>query len=201
VSDDRQQVLAALTEAVRRLEACPEFAPLVPEVRSNFAYALPGPRTPEDVAAVDGRITVVAGMPKAAGPVQFGASDHLARLLIELGRHDRAIRAGLNFRWNETILAVVEKYCREQGLAIGAIDRAREPEELIGRDQSSMPWKVARLVDSACGRSAGDRVPPVFYENRGWGKEPLFVLVGPDPLPLADRMVAIARRVSAGRNA
>lgn len=194
MSDGRTQVIERLAEAVRRLEACAEFAALVPEVRANLAFSLPEPQVRDDVAAVDGRITVVAGMPRASGPARFGASDHMARLLIELGRRDRAIRAGLNFRWHETILAVVEQYCRDQALAIGAIDRTREPAELIGRDRGSMPWKVAQLV-----AASGGRVPPVFYENRGWGKEPLFVTVGPDPLPLADRAVAIARLFAASK--
>jgi predicted fused transcriptional regulator/phosphomethylpyrimidine kinase len=36
-------------------------------------------------------------------------------------------------------------------------------------------------------------VPPVFYESRGWGKEPLFFLVGPDPAGVATRAIEIAK--------
>ncbi|MEO0086287.1 MAG: thiamine-phosphate synthase family protein [candidate division WOR-3 bacterium] len=177
-----------LERAVKVLEACREFAGLVPEVRVNFVYAPEGVRDAAGVLGVDGRITVVAGLPKAAGPVRPGVSDHMARLLMEAQKYDATVRAGLNFRWNERIMAFVERYCRERGLGLGSIDRTAEPRELIGREQGSMAWKVARLVESS-----GGRVPPVFYESRGWGKEPLFVLVGEEPEPVAGRAIDIAR--------
>jgi thiamine-phosphate diphosphorylase len=176
-----------LDEAVRMLEGCREFSALVPEVRVNIVYAPEGAERPDQVLGVDGRITVVDGMPKASGPIRAGVSDHMARLVIETSRHDPSIRAGLNFRWNEAISKHVQGYCTTNGLAFGCIDRAVEPKELIGKDKGSIPWKVKHLV-AACGI-----VPPVFYESRGWGKEPLFFLVGPDPAGVAIRAIEIAK--------
>ena len=190
--DPRQQVVDRLNEAVRMLESCPEFAALVPEVRTNVAFALPDASGPDDVAAVDGRITVVGGRPKAAGPVEFGASDHLARRIIELRKYDNALWAALNFRWNESIMEFMYRWCADHGLQMGAVERADEPKRLVGRDKGSMEWKVKRLVESLDGV-----VPPVFYESRGWGKEPLFLLVGEDPVALAERACAIAREFAA----
>jgi hydroxymethylpyrimidine/phosphomethylpyrimidine kinase len=180
-----------LAEAVARLEACREFALLVPEVRVNVVYLPPGADAAEQVLAVEGRITVVAGMPKAAGPVRAGVSDHMARLIVEARRYDPSIRAGLDFRWNEAISAFVERYGREHGLAIGCIDRTTEPREYIGRDRSSIPWKVTKLVETTGG------IPPLFYETRGWGKEPLFFAVHQDPVELAERACDIARGFAA----
>ncbi len=176
-----------LAEAVAMLEGCREFSALVPEVRVNLVYAPDGTDDPRKVLGVDGRITVVGGMPKASGPIRAGVSDHMARLVIETSRHDSSIRAGLNFRWNEAISQHVQRYCASKGLAFGSIDRAVEPKELVGKDKSSIPWKVKHLV-AACGS-----VPPVFYESRGWGKEPLFFLVGPDPAGVAIRAIEIAK--------
>jgi len=178
---------AALAEAVRMLEGCREFSALVPEVRVNIVYAPDGVDDPRQVLGVDGRITVVAGMPKASGPAKPGVSDHMARLVVEVGRIDRSIRAGLNFRWNEAIFKHVQDYCATKGLALGCIDRTTEPDELIGKDKRSIPWKVKQLTET-CGS-----VPPVFYESRGWGKEPLFFLVGPDPAGVAARAIEIAK--------
>ncbi len=179
--------VSTLNEAVRLLEGCREFAALVPEVRVNFVYAPDNVESPAQVIGVDGRITVVAGMPKASGPPRPGVSDHMARLIIETRHYDPTIRAGLDFRWNEAIFEYVQSYCAANGLALGCIDRQVEPKELIGKDRGSMPWKVKHLVE-ACGR-----VPPVFYESRGWGKEPLFVLVGAEPGRVAARAVEIAK--------
>jgi hydroxymethylpyrimidine/phosphomethylpyrimidine kinase len=183
---------ARLEQAVRQLEACREFCALVPEVRVNVVYAPPDVTEPDAVLGVDGRITVVGGMPWAAGPIRAGVSDHMARLVIETRRHDPAIRAGMNFRWNEAIFEHVQQYCAEHGLELGCIDRTVEPKELVGRDKGSIPWKVEHLV----ARHEG-RVPPVFYETRGWGKEPLFFIVGADPVALADRAADIARGLAA----
>lgn len=176
-----------LGKAVALLEGCREFSALVPEVRVNIVYAPEGTSDPGKVLGVDGRITVVAGMPKAAGPIRAGVSDHMARLVIETHRHDPSIRAGLDFRWNEAISKHVRDYCAANRLAFGCIDRTVEPKELIGKDKGSIPWKVKHLVE-ACGS-----VPPVFYESRGWGKEPLFFLVGPDPAGVAMRAIDIAK--------
>jgi thiamine-phosphate diphosphorylase len=176
-----------LAEAVAMLEACREFGKLVPEVRVNIVYAPDGAERPDQVLGVDGRITVVAGMPKASGPIRAGVSDHMARLVMEARRHDSSIRAGLNFRWNEMISSFVRGHCAARGWAFGSIDRTAEPRELIGREQGSIPWKVSYLVKT-CGS-----VPPVFYESRGWGKEPLFFLVGPDPAGVAIKAIEIAK--------
>jgi len=176
-----------LAEAVAMLEGCREFAALVPEVRVNIVYAPNGASDASEVLGVDGRITVVGGMPKASGPIRPGVSDHMARLLIETRRHDASIRAGLNFRWNEAIFRHVQDFCGAKGLALGCIDRAAEPKELVGRDKGSIPWKVKYLVE------ASGSVPPVFYESRGWGKEPLFFLVGAEPGAVAARAIEIAK--------
>ncbi len=188
MNDLKEQTLKRLKEALALLENCPEFVPFVPEVRTNIVFALPDARNPEDVAAIDGRITVVQGRPRACGAPEFGASDHLARLILELRQYAPEIRAAINFRWNEQLLAHVQHWAQIRGKKIGVIDRSCEPEELIGREKMSMPWKVKQLI-----ARTGGAVPEIFYETRGWGKEPLFVLVGADPVNVVTEVINIAR--------
>jgi predicted fused transcriptional regulator/phosphomethylpyrimidine kinase len=176
-----------LAEAVALLEDCREFSRLVHEVRVNIVYMPEGARLADEILGVDGRITVVAGMPKASGPIRAGASDHMARLVMEARRYDSSVRAGLNFRWTEPISKYVHEYCATRGLAFGSIDRSVEPKELIGKDKCSISWKVEHLVETS------GMVPPVFYESRGWGKEPLFFLVGADPAEVVTRAIEIAK--------
>ncbi len=185
---DRQRVIEQLQDAVNMIENCPEIAPLVPEVRINIVYALPDAKTTADVAAVDGRITVVAGKPKAAGPVRFGASDHLARFILELRQFQPLFHSALNFRWNERIYETVIRWAEKESKTIGVIDRTREPPEIVGKDRMSIPWKVKELLTTT-----GGTVPEIAYETRGWGKEPLFILIGEEPRPLALRLIEIAR--------
>jgi hydroxymethylpyrimidine/phosphomethylpyrimidine kinase len=79
---------------------------------------------------VDGRITVVQGMPKAAGKPRFGASSHMARLLIEVIKVDHSIRAGIDFANDPKIARWLEGYCRSKGWIFSFIDRRSEPAEI-----------------------------------------------------------------------
>lgn len=191
-SEEAEKVLGNLASAVEMLENCPEFSRLMPEVRVNVVYALPGAKTPDEVAAVDGRITVVRGLPHASGMPKFGASDHMARLIIEARKYDPSISAGINFKCDAGVIEVVQGFCSERGLPFGWIDRTREPADIAGPDGASMPWKVKQLVDTS------GSVPKLFYEGDGWGKEPLFVALGSDAVEVTGIAIEIARRYQQG---
>jgi len=182
-----ERVMGNLCLAVNNLQRCREFSMLMPEVRVNIVYALPGARSSREVAAIDGRITVVNGYPHASGLPRWGASDHMARLVIEARKHRPEFNAGINFKCDDRIIAVVKKYAREKKLLFGWIDRTMEPDEASKIDGSSMPWKIKHLV----GRYG--RVPDLFYEGDGWGKEPLFMTLGSDALSVVRTAIEIAR--------
>jgi len=182
-----QVILGNLVTALEMLEKCVEFSLLMPEVRVNLVYALPHARTSQEVAAIDGRITVVNGLPHASGLPKWGASDHMARLILEVRKYDPAINAGINFKCDAEIIGVVKDYCAEKNLTFGFIDRTKEPPEVARKDRSSMPWKVRQLVTPA-------GFPRLFYEGEGWGKEPLFVAVGKDAVEVVNIAIEIAKR-------
>ena len=138
--------------ALEMLEGCPEFARILPEVRSNLVYARARPKAPADVIAIDGRITSVEGKPKAAGRPRFGASSHMARLLIELHRVDPTVRAGINFAADPALVRWLERYAKRKGWVWSVIDRSREPKRVIEEEGASMPWKIKEAVRAAGGR-------------------------------------------------
>jgi len=181
-------VLGNLLSAVHLLQSCKEFAALIPEVRVNIAYALPDARTPQQVAAVEGRITVVGGMPHATGMPGWGASDHLARRILEVRKYDAEINAAINFKCDQAIIEVVQSYSSQRGLLFGWLDRSEEPKAAMQTDGASMPWKVKQLV------AKYGAVPRLFYEGAGWGKEPLFLALGKDAIEVASVAIEIARR-------
>jgi len=190
---EAEAVLGNLVSAVNRLQSCPEFTSLIPEVRVNLVYALSDAKTPQDVAAVEGRITAVGGFPRASGMPAWGASDHLARRVLEMRKYDAGINAAINFKCDAEVIEVVQKYCTEKGFLFGWLDRTEEPAEVAGPDRSSMPWKVKQLV------TIYGAVPRLFYEGEGWGKEPLFVALGRDAIEVAGIAMEIARRYSQDR--
>ena len=186
--DTAERILGNLAQAVNNLQGCREFALLMPEVRVNVVYALPGAGTGRKVAAIDGRITVVRGYPFASGSPTWGASDHMARLIIEARKYNADINAGINFKCDSEIIKLVKKYAKDNKLVFGWIDRTREPADVSARDGSSMPWKIKQLVDQ------NGRLPDVFYEGEGWGKEPLFVILGIDAVSVVKKATDIARK-------
>ncbi|MFC1915140.1 thiamine-phosphate synthase family protein [Chloroflexota bacterium] len=190
MKNTKQIVLGNLVSAVEMLQSCAEFALLMPEVRVNLVYALPGAKASDEVAAVDGRITVVGGFPYAPGLPRWGASDHMARLIIEVRKYDPTINAGINFKCDAKVIDIVQKYCSEKGVLFGWIDRTKEPAEIAEQDRSSMPWKMKQLAENHGG------IPKLFYEGEGWGKEPLFVALGNDAVEVAGIAIEIARRYS-----
>jgi hydroxymethylpyrimidine/phosphomethylpyrimidine kinase len=181
--------------ALELLESCPEFAPMVPEVRTNLVYARQGARVPGDVMAVDGRVTVMAEGVRGAGRPRFGASSHMARLIIRLMEVDPSLRAGVDFRADtDHMTSWYRDYAQDKGWAFGVIDRSREPEELHEEETASMPWKVDEAI-----RAAGGVPPKLFYETGAVGKEPVAVLVGPDPISVVREATEIARLYAEAR--
>ena len=181
-------LLGNVTRALTMLEDSAEFALLMPEVWVNMVYALTGAKSPADVVAVDGRITSGRGVTRTAGLPRFGASNHMARLMIEVRKYSPEFNAGINFKCDEDVIEVVKKYCAEKGFLFGWIDRTREPAEVAVKEGGSMPWKIKYLVDTYGG------VPRFFYEGDGWGKEPLFVALGRDAVEATAMAIDIAKR-------
>ena len=186
--DESDRVLGNVTRALIMLEASKSFVLLMPEVRVNVVYALPGAKSPEEVVAVDGRITAVGGLIRTAGLPRFGASNHMARLLMEVRKYNPDVNAGINFKCDKDVIDVVKRYCDEKGYKFGWIDRSKEPPEVAEKEGGSMPWKVKYLVDTY------GVVPRFFYEGDGWGKEPLFVALGKDAIEAASLALEIAHR-------
>lgn len=184
---EAETILGNLVMALHILEDCAEFSVLIPEVRTNIAYALTDAQTPQEVAAFPGRITVVRGYPYVASVPNWGASDHLARRIIESRKYDKNINAVINFKFEERVLSIVQEYCQREGLLFGWLDRSKEPEEFSKQDKNSMSWKVKQLFDNY------GAMPSIYYEGPGLGKEPLFLIHGEDAVGVASIAVKIAR--------
>lgn len=174
--------------AVNIIESCPQFANLIPEVRTNLVYARTNAENREDVIAIDGRVTVVSGRPHAAGKPKFGASSHMARLIIEIRKTDPSLRAGMDFANSPNLTKWLKQYCQTKGWIFSVIDRRFEPDEIKEAEGASMPWKVKAAIEAA-----GGKVPKIFYETGAIGKEPVSVLVGREPIVVAKQVCEIAR--------
>jgi len=169
------KVIDTLKKAVKELEKEKKFIFLIPEVRTNFVFAKKDFRDVSDVAGVEGRITIVNKRPFASGKIKFGASDHLARLLLAIKKYTPEYFSAINFKFDQKILKAVKRVAKEKKLRIGVIDRRLEPKRIQKEEKMSIPWKVDYLYKKY------KKIPQIFYETAGWGKEPLFVVLGKTP--------------------
>jgi hydroxymethylpyrimidine/phosphomethylpyrimidine kinase len=174
--------------AVEHLEEYPEFAYLIPEVRSNLVYAKENAISPDDVLGIEGRITIINGRPFASGRPKFGATSHMARLIIEIMKIAPKVRSGINFACSPAIIQFIEKYAIEKNWTVCPIDRSDEPDEIKDTENASAPWKVAKML-----KITGGKIPELLYEFGAVGKEDLFYLVGTDPIEVVNNICNIAR--------
>jgi len=176
-SEEREEVLFSLEGAVELLEE--RMAPaLIPEVGSNIVYAVKGAKEPWDVAAVEGRIVRRHGEVHAVGPVAFGASDHVARIVLTAMKFDPAIRSAANIRYSPENIALLEELFFE----ICSFDRAHEPPGI-----RTMDWGVA----SCCKNG----VPDVIFDGGAVGKEPMIRVLGERPLEVANNIIKLSGRI------
>ncbi|RXA19896.1 phosphomethylpyrimidine kinase [Methanosarcina sp. MSH10X1] len=186
--NEKIDMIGRLYLGLEQIEECAEFSALIPEVRTNFVYASKDSATPDDVLAIDGRISVVDGFPAAIGKIKFGASGYMAHLLLEIRRKDPEIRSIIDFANNPEIAEFLKAYCKKKGWDFSVVDRSREPENLKDAEGEAISWKVEEAI-----RAAGGKMPGVFYETGAVGKEPVSILVGKDPLEVAEQMCELAR--------
>ena len=185
---DEIDMFGRMTIALEEIETCREFAGFVPEVRTNIVFAYPHADTPDEVMAIDGRITIVNSMPRAAGRVRFGASGHMARFIIELMKTDPSVRAGIDFKNPPGFSDWLSAYCTERGWTAAMIDRRTEPAESRIADGSSMQWKANEAV-----RVSGGSVPKIICDAGGPGKEPVCIIVGEEPIGVTRDLCEMAR--------
>jgi hydroxymethylpyrimidine/phosphomethylpyrimidine kinase len=176
---ERYLVLRELKEAVSILEGSPDFSKLIPEVGCNIGMAIPEADSYEDVAAVEGRIVRHRGRAVPVGCVDFGASRHVARIILASLLYDPEIRAAINVKYSRETLAA----CIDMKLGISSFDRAEEPEN------SSTVWGTAEAI-----KKYGS-VPKVICDKGGRGKEPMIRLLGRCATEVAKLAVELAEKI------
>jgi hydroxymethylpyrimidine/phosphomethylpyrimidine kinase len=187
----RYEALQNTVSAANILVSFDEFGKLVPEVGCNIVMAIPEASVVTDVAGVSGRIVRVRGRPYIAGNVEFGGSDHVARMILAAMRFDPSIRAAVNLRYSEKILHI----CKELEHSIASFDRADEPSHV-----STMDWGVTSAI-MGFSSTALKKVPDIIYDKGSVGKEPMIRLFGKNAEEVANKAVMIARLYSSSSDA
>jgi len=176
--DARESVLTMLRAAVEQLETTMQ-AGLIPEVGTNICYALPDARENDDVAAVEGRIVRLGDRVHAVGQVAFGASDHVATIVLTAMKFDPDVRSAANIRYSPELITL----CEDLYLEICSFDRRDEPP-----GTRTMDWGVA-----FCCRNG---VPDVIFDRGAVGKEPMIRILAQNPMEVATIIGRISTRIA-----
>jgi len=176
-SEDRGRVIDRLGQAVALLTERMD-ARLIPEVGMNIVYALPDARSKDDVAGVLGRIVRLGEAVHPVGEIAFGASSHVARIVITAMYFNPQIRSAANIRFSDAILPELDNLLFE----VCSFDRAKEPPGV-----RTMDWGVA----SCC----KEGVPDVIYDRGAMGKEPMIRVLAEDPVMVAQNVLKLSNRI------
>jgi hydroxymethylpyrimidine/phosphomethylpyrimidine kinase len=173
--------------ALNILKKSSDFSRLIPEVRTNLVMAQPKAKDPEEVVGIPGRITVIKGIPVSCAEPAYGASSHMARLIIEIMSYDPIKKSAINIKYHPKLIDI----CQKLGLKVSFYDRNEEPKRIKKMEGKTIPWGVQSAIKRV------GTVPDVIYHKGAWGKEPSLVLIGENAEEVAKMAVCISKLFAA----
>jgi len=174
---ERTEVIEKVEAAAEMIERHPCFLPFAAEVGTQIAMALPFPRGQMDVAAIEGRIVKVRDKLKAVGPARFGASRHIAHIILTAMKYDPETRAAMNLHYDPRL---VEAF-RGVGYKVAEFKRSLEPAEIKRVEGKSLSWGTEETIRKLSG------VPDIIYDEGEVGKEPMIRVLGRDALEVVNK--------------
>ncbi len=179
---ERYRVIQELKRAIDVLKE-EKMGYLIPEVSSNLGYALPSAEGIEDVAAFPGRIIRYKDSMVTLSDPEFGASQHIANIILTVMKFDPEYCSAMNIRYSKENVAQL----REKGFLVGHFDRRFEPNRVKQKEGSSLEWGVGGVL-----RKLG-RVPDFIYDQGDIGKEPMIRVLGRNPQEVVNKILKIAK--------
>jgi hydroxymethylpyrimidine/phosphomethylpyrimidine kinase len=175
---ERYRVIQELKKAVDVLKE-EKVGYLIPEVSSNLGYALPNAEGIEDIAAFPGRIIRFKDSVATLSDPEFGASQHIANIILTVMKFDPEYCSAMNIRYSKENVARL----REKGFLVGHFDRRVEPKRVKQREGSSLEWGVGEVLRKL------RRVPDFIYDQGDVGKEPMIRVLGRNPLDIVHKIL------------
>ncbi len=156
---------------------------LIPEVQTNIGLGLINAKTHDDVLAIPGRVIKNGEDIFTGTSPQFGASRHVANIVLTVMQHDLEKRAVMNIKYTDSLL----KICKKLKYKIASFDRAKEPKKIRVREGSSLEWGTEKAITSF------GSVPDIIYDLGGIRKEEMIRVIAEDMDSLVGKVLAIHR--------
>lgn len=161
-----------VASAVRVLEGSSMFVRLMPEVSVNIAYAPQGATSISEVVAVPGRIVKVNGLPRSFMRPDYGASTHVASILLSVVARHPDLRSAMNLKYDERVGRIIRRW----KLKVLRVSGGPQLIEELRRSLLTSPAPIDALIDPGA-----------------QGSEPGLYLFSRDPLTLAEMAMRLAR--------
>lgn len=169
----KQGMLADLYEFGLRLERMDGLNELIPEVRMNVAVALPYAGDINEVAAFSGRVSCTRkGEVIVCGHPEFGASTHIAKVLLCARKSNPEIGCAAGLKLNKRIMASVA----ECGYVEAWFDRVDEPGEVPGTEENTLEWGTCKAISE----HPESEMVDVVCDSGAKGVEPCLRLLAKD---------------------
>lgn len=174
----RYFLIERLKEASKLLMAS-GLLKVIPEVGTNLVEALPYASSLEEVAGFPARILKTKhGALAPLGP-EFGGSDPLGRMVLTLMEAYPDLRAAINLSFSKKTAQAFQ----EAGLKMERLDKEGITSDIEGAEGMSMETQVRFSIQAGVGPF------DAFYDEGGFGREPMIRLVGYDALDVAHKLL------------
>ncbi|RLG60139.1 hypothetical protein DRN86_03185 [Candidatus Geothermarchaeota archaeon] len=171
IVDERSEVINSIKRAVERIIRTKGYSRLIPEVRTNIVMAIKGAKERKDVAAIPGRITVVKGSVFVPFGPEFGASKHMAEVLLEVMKKGR-FRAATCIKYDK----LISKALSRCGFKTGYVKHKERGNLVLDLRKSLEKWR---------------EVPEVVIDLGGPGVEPVVYIFGENAEEVVDKSIRI----------
>ncbi|QIW24996.1 phosphomethylpyrimidine kinase [Sulfolobus sp. S-194] len=179
--NEREEVLIKLKQAVDNFVSEDRAYLLIPEIRTNIGYAISDAKSVNDVAAIPGRLTVAFNRVIYCLPPAFGASDHVARVILTAMTFDKKKRSSINLKYYKEI---VDNLPNEDTFIF---NREEEPEESRKAEGHTMNFMMKRVYEKL------NKIPTYVIDLGGYGKEPTIFILDEDPLIVVKKALNLLR--------
>nr|MDO8100685.1 thiamine-phosphate synthase family protein [Candidatus Njordarchaeota archaeon] len=181
---ERINVINNIRVAISKLSESKEFLKVIPEVRPNLVMATNNANSEEEVAGIPGRILVVRDRLKTLSEPEFGASVHLANIILAAMEKDKEVKAAINIAFNDK----VEQAMLGLDMKVYRFSRANLPSNVVERNPVS--WAVRKASNEL------GKIPDALVDVGGYGVEPATYLFGSSSVEVAEKAIKIAKTLA-----
>jgi len=184
LSEPKIEVINQIKEVYTYISKSKKFNILIPEVRMNISGSLQSATTTEDIAGIEGRITIINGYPQASGEIKFGVSDHTARLILSAKEFDKSINFVTNLKYNPDWIKLIQD---STDLDLQEIVRKNKQSKKKKKEFSTMQWLIKESVERS------GKIPDVIWDKGAMGKEPIIRLFAKTSKEMIEKLIKIVR--------